>query len=52
MGSVIINEENISDNAFTFESVHLERLFSEAKERFGISAKERLDNLINYIEGA
>lgn len=52
MGSVIINEENISDNAFTFESVHPERLFSEAKVRFGISEKERLDNLINYIEGA
>ena len=50
MGSLIINEEKISDDTVDCENVCLDRLFSEAKQRFGISESERLDNLINYIE--
>lgn len=50
MGSLIINEETISDNTFDCENVCRNRLFSEAKQRFGISESERVDNLINYIE--
>ena len=51
MGSIIINEEDISDNTFDRMNVCLDALFSEVKQRFGISENERLDNLINYIEG-
>ena len=51
MGSIIINEEDISDNTFERMNVCLDRLFSEVKQRFGIPENERLDNLINYIEG-